>query len=120
MESKLTISFDGIKYWYLNGGYHREDGPAIEYPNGSKSWFLNGKYHREDGPAIECSNGYIAWYVNGKCHREDGPAIEYPNGTKEWWLNGTELTKQQLLSKKMKINYPDLCNSYVVRQIMES
>ena len=33
----------GDKRWYLNGNYHREDGPAVEYPNGYKEWYLNGK-----------------------------------------------------------------------------
>lgn len=28
--------------YYLNGELHREDGPAIEYPNGVRSWYLNG------------------------------------------------------------------------------
>ena len=43
-------------------------------------------YHREDGPAIECPNGTKAWYQNGKYHRTDGPAIIYWNGKKEYWL----------------------------------
>jgi hypothetical protein len=34
----------GSKTWWLNGKYHREDGPAVEYPHGRKSWFLNGEY----------------------------------------------------------------------------
>ena len=33
----------GTKRWYLHGKLHREDGPAIEYPNGVKHWYLNGK-----------------------------------------------------------------------------
>ena len=33
----------GDKSWYLNGKLHREDGPAIEYANGTKYWYLNGK-----------------------------------------------------------------------------
>ena len=35
------------------------------YPNGSKFWFLNGKYHREDGPAIEYADGIKYWFLNG-------------------------------------------------------
>jgi len=34
------------------------------YPNGNKVWFLNGKYHREDGPAIELTSGRKEWYLN--------------------------------------------------------
>jgi hypothetical protein len=32
----------GTKEWWVNGQYHRIDGPAIEYPEGFKIWFLNG------------------------------------------------------------------------------
>jgi len=38
----------GIKCYYLNNLLHREDGPAIEYPEGDKRWYLNGKLHREN------------------------------------------------------------------------
>ena len=55
---------------------------------GDKFWCLNGKYHREDGPAIEYANGYKAWYLNGELHREEGPAVEHTNGNKAWCLNG--------------------------------
>jgi len=84
---EYTKDSDGHKEWYLNGKYHREDGPAIEYPDGTKAWFLNGKRHRENGPAIEQPDGTKEWYLNGKLHREDGPAIEEPDGYKAWWLN---------------------------------
>ena len=48
----LVIYSSGTKIWYLNGKYHREDGPAILWNNGNKHWYLNGKLHRKDGPAI--------------------------------------------------------------------
>jgi urate oxidase len=35
------------------------------YTNGNKFWYLNGKWHREDGPAIECSD-YKSWYLKGE------------------------------------------------------
>ena len=79
---------NGTKKWFLNGELHREDGPAVEHASGTKHWYLNGKRHREDGPAIEGSNGIEEWLLNGKHHREDGPAIEWANGTKKWFLNG--------------------------------
>ena len=63
--------------------------------NGSKHWFLNGRYHREDGPAIEWADGTKRWYINGEYHREDGPAVEYPDGTKSWYLNGEKMTEQE-------------------------
>ena len=40
-----TIKTDkyNTKYYYLNGTFHREDGPAVECHEGSKQWRLNGK-----------------------------------------------------------------------------
>jgi hypothetical protein len=64
-KSKLVVSEHGYKYWFLNGDFHREDGPAIEWPSGTKKWLLNGELHREDGPAIEWANGYKEWYLRG-------------------------------------------------------
>ena len=78
---------DGQAAWYLNDRLHREDGPAIEHGTGDKHWYLNGKRHREDGPAIEHINGEKHWYLNDIRHREDGPAIERADGAKEWYLN---------------------------------
>ena len=60
----------GHKEWYLNGKRHREDGPAVEWADGTKVWYLNGKQHREDGPAVEWADGYKAWYLNGKRYTE--------------------------------------------------
>ena len=89
---KLVVDSIGIKRWFLEIGgvdkLHREDGPAVEYYDGSTEYWINGKLHREDGPAIErVINGSKEWYKNGKKHREDGPAVEYPD-SKEWYLNG--------------------------------
>ena len=95
MDDKPHIDKDGTKRWYLNGNFHREDGPAVEHADGTKSWYLNGKRHREDGPAVETHNGVKYWYKHGKRHREDGPAIEYPDGTKSWYLNGIILTEEE-------------------------
>ena len=52
-----------------------------------------GEPHRDEGPAVEYTNGTKYWYQNGLPHRIDGPAIEYKSGQKEWWLNGEELTE---------------------------
>jgi hypothetical protein len=80
--------------WYLNGQYHREDGPAVEFENGYKEWWLNGKRHRTDGPAVEWINGSKLWYQHDKLHREDGPAIERADRSREWYLNGQEYSEQ--------------------------
>lgn len=41
-ESKCQTDQDGTKRWYNNqGSFHREDGPAVEYPDGQVYWCLN-------------------------------------------------------------------------------
>jgi len=54
----------------------------------NKCWYLNGQFHREDGPAVESAGGTKAWYFHGQYHRLDGPAVEYSDGTKEWYYHG--------------------------------
>ena len=73
---------------------------SIEYKvivnsHGDQYWYLNGKYHREDGPAVIGANGYQYWYLNDQLHREDGPAIIHANGDQYWYLNGKDLTEQE-------------------------
>ncbi len=41
---KLCVWADGYRQWFRFGVLHREDGPAVEYPNGLKSWFREGKH----------------------------------------------------------------------------
>jgi len=65
-------------------------------PDGTKEWYLNGQYHREDGPAVEWPDGEKQWYLHGNLHREDGPAIEWPNGTKFWYLNDEKVSWEQV------------------------
>ena len=100
----IEIDEDGNKYYYSDKEmtiFHREDdGPAIEYADGTKEWYLNGELHREDGPAVEYADGSKYWYLNGKCHSEDGPAIEYASGTKVWYLNGEQLTEEAFNNRK--------------------
>ncbi len=45
---------------------HRRKGPAAIRNNGSlKEWYLNGHWHREDGPAIIYSSGDNYYFLNG-------------------------------------------------------
>ena len=69
--AECKITDDGTKWWYLNGQFHRADGPAVEYVDGGKVWFINDKYHRTDGPAIEWADGIKYWYINGKEYTEE-------------------------------------------------
>ena len=36
------------KYCFLEGMWHKEDGPAIEYANGDKQYYLNEKHYTEE------------------------------------------------------------------------
>lgn len=98
----------GNSFWYLNGKLHREDGPAVEGPDGRKVWFINGERHREDGPAMILNEGSKFWYLHGMRHREDGPAVEWSNQYKQWFINDVELTEEEfnqwLAKKQLKDN----------------
>ena len=89
----------------LNGVLHREDGPAIEYANGTKHWYLNGKKHRKDGPASENYDGDKRWFLNGFYHRIDGPAIIYANGEKEWIISDTRASESIWDRKDLALKY---------------
>jgi starvation-inducible outer membrane lipoprotein len=64
MQSVMSIDEDGDTVWRLDGNYHREDGPAIEWQDGRTDWWLHGKRHRTDGPAIEFADGVKFWHLN--------------------------------------------------------
>jgi hypothetical protein len=72
MQSKLKIDAWGHKRWINNEHkkFHREDGPACEYNDGSKTWFLKGRLHRLDGPAKDWADGTKMWYVDGQQYSE--------------------------------------------------
>jgi hypothetical protein len=40
--SSVKIERGGTKFWYFEGDLHREDGPAIIWPDGNKRWYLDG------------------------------------------------------------------------------
>ena len=86
MKNGLHIDDHGEKFWWKDGKWHREDGPAVEYRDGSTFWYKDGLRHRLDGPAIEDYDGDTCWYKDDDWHREDGPAIEYYDGDKEWYI----------------------------------
>jgi hypothetical protein len=63
--SNPQIDGYGIKHWRnTDGKRHRDDGPAVEWPDGDIWWYQHGKLHRDDGPAITYQNGAEFWYVN--------------------------------------------------------
>ena len=75
---------DGTVVWRLpNGNWHREDGPAVLYPDGRESWYMNDLPHRIGGPAIVSEEGAKQWFINGQLHRTDGPAYEFASGAND-------------------------------------
>jgi hypothetical protein len=58
--------------------------------DGKPERFYNdqGKLHKEDGPAIIWPDGHMEWWLDGKKHRNNGPAICHRDGLKEWDDNG--------------------------------
>jgi hypothetical protein len=102
-EYRIVCNAYGDTLWYKFGTdeFHREDGPAIEYANGTKHWYLNGKCHRIGGPAVIFADGTKFWHLNGKLHRTDGPAQEWASGGRSWFLNGKELTEEEFNQQKV-------------------
>jgi hypothetical protein len=91
MRNGLHTSMDGTKEWYLNGQYHRTDGPAIEFADGAKWWYLNGRRHRTDGPATEEADGSKEWFLNDQYYSFD-----------QWLEANTELSDQQRVMFKLE------------------
>lgn len=65
-KSGLVIEVDGTRAWYLDGKFHRTDGPAVEHTDGTKHWYKDGKRHRADGPAVVWTDGDKCWYLDGQ------------------------------------------------------
>ena len=70
-EYKVKVHKDRTEWFNSKGQRHREDGPAVEYINGTKLWYLNGQRHREDGPAVEYADGTKYWFLKDKCYTEE-------------------------------------------------
>jgi NADPH-dependent ferric siderophore reductase len=71
---------------------------TVKVDDDKTEWHINGKLHREDGPSVEWSNGTKYWHRNDKLHREDGPAIEWANGNKSWYLHGERVTENDVMT----------------------
>lgn len=80
----------GNKIWYDGLGlYHRKDGPALEFSDGTKAWYNHGEVHRIDGPAVIWENGEENWYLFGKVYSDQ---LTYWLAVSEWKkYNGTEI-----------------------------
>ena len=71
MMSSERIENSGIIYYYNeNDQLHREDGPAVIYPDGTEMWYKNDQLHREDGPAAIFPDGEEYWCSDGEKYIE--------------------------------------------------
>ena len=43
-QSKIVTRPNGVREWLVSGKHHREDGPAVVYPDGPIFWYLNGEF----------------------------------------------------------------------------
>lgn len=92
---------DGLRIWYRHGKRHRVDGPAFDDPRGRKEWWVDGEHHRDGAPATIAGDGTEVWYSHGKRHRADGPAVIYPGARpEEWWINDVRLEPRQVKELK--------------------
>jgi len=86
------------KEWWFYGLKHRENGPAIEYEDGSEEWWFYGLRHRKNKPAVILKEeGFNIttlteeWWFYGKLHRDNGPAVSKSDGTQEYWFYGNRI-----------------------------
>ena len=85
-KNVLHINGFGTKCWYKSGKYHRDDGPAVIYPDGRQEWYKEGKWHRDDGPAVIYPNGVQRWY------KDDQPYEPSAHELMAWKMNEKERT----------------------------
>lgn len=94
MEITRTEFEWGAEWRNEQGELHREDGPAIEWPDDAFAWCLNNNYHRIGGPAL-VANGCQEWWQNGQRHNEDGPAFIGALGWTRWFHQGEWLDRDE-------------------------
>ena len=100
MKTYIIKVDDYGKRWYLK---------VDDY---GKRWYLDGKCHREDGPAVEYTDGTKLWYLDGKLNRTDGHAVEYA-GNKYWYLNDVQYTEAEW-SKRVQKKAKSSCVGKIV------
>ena len=64
----------------------------LEYENGTKEYCdWQNRLHRENEPAVIYPNGDCEYWQYGSRHRNDGPAVIY--GDKQYWFENGEFLK---------------------------
>lgn len=87
-NTTIPMNFTGIVVW----------------PTGLKKWFKDGKKHREDGPAVQYPNGIGYWYTHGKFKespKSGSPSKENMNST--FFFKDTPLIKRPKKSDYIEV-----------------
>ena len=72
--AKRWYSRSGTVRWRDDEGRrHREDGPAVVWPDGTQYWFNHGRYHFAHGPSDLYASGSLRWYEDGRHLRRRDP-----------------------------------------------
>lgn len=74
----------------------------------TKRYFIDSTPHREDGPAVIYPNGTEYWYVHGQLHRTTGPAITLNSGATFWYLNNQRITSRALFQEQANLTDEDM------------
>lgn len=103
--------FPGVgEYFYRNGVLHREDGPAVLYPNGDAYFYLDGLLHRERKPCVVLAGGGRSWCLYGVPYREDGGPVVVSKDGKKLWYSETDGLVSWIPAANQKRPEPPRCD----------
>jgi hypothetical protein len=93
-----------IEYRNQQGELHREDGPALIFPDGEVQYYIEGALEREDGPAIIRANGEKVYSIcvgSWYCYTFLATYSESYPGEEKYRVSvdGRNLTKEQALAE---------------------
>lgn len=73
---------------------HNQNGPAVISEDGKHfQYYYKGLLHREDGPAVDFPNHKQYW-IHGKLHNQNGPAIIHNFKIEKYFYHGLECSKE--------------------------
>ena len=100
LRIRLKIKAKKMSYrWAAPTSISAEDNGPLEFFDAQK------RYHRDDGPAVIFPDGDTYWFINGTMHREDGPARIWKDRGIETWIKDAmfyEPSAHELMLWKMK------------------
>lgn len=92
MSEIVEYSDTGVTYYFRDGKLSRDDGPAVDSPDGTIMFFQNGLLTRDgDLPAIISATGSMFFFLYGVLHRADKPAVIASDGTVGYFFDGNPL-----------------------------